>query len=204
MIGTTNHKTDSLYLPAADRRHYIAWSDLEVSPRSSDDWKEYYRWLDDGGDRHVTAFLDARDLSGFDPKAPPEKTETFWEIVNASLQPEESELADVLESFAGGAVTIKMVIQKATNSHYDELCSFLLDRTKRRVITGRMEKAGYTAVRNQDAKSDGHWRIGGRRCVAYAPKGLSAGEAAKRVDDMIKQFEAEAKRVDDLMQARGR
>ena len=57
------------------------------------------------------------------------------------------------------------------------------------------------AVRNQDAK-DGHWKIGGRRCVAYIPKSLSAGEAAKRVDDMIKQAEAEVKRMDDLMRTR--
>src|ERR1700740_505193 len=26
-IITTNHKTDGIYLPADDRRHYVAWSD---------------------------------------------------------------------------------------------------------------------------------------------------------------------------------
>ena len=203
VIATTNHKTDGLYLPADDRRHYIAWSDLEVSPRSSDHWKEYYRWLDDGGDRHVTAFLDARDLSESTPRPRPRRRRHSGRSSTPASQPEESELADVLKSFAGGAVTIHMVIKKATDSHYDELCRFLLDRTKRRVITGRMEKAGYTAVRNQDAKSDGHWKIGGRRCAAYAPKGLSAGEAARRVSDMINQAEAEIKRYDQ-MAARGR
>ena len=26
LIITTNHKTDGIYLPADDRRHYVAWS----------------------------------------------------------------------------------------------------------------------------------------------------------------------------------
>jgi len=28
VVITTNHKTDGIYLPADDRRHYVAWSDL--------------------------------------------------------------------------------------------------------------------------------------------------------------------------------
>ena len=28
VIITTNHKADGIYLPADDRRHYVAWSDL--------------------------------------------------------------------------------------------------------------------------------------------------------------------------------
>ena len=28
LIITTNHKTDGIYLPADDRRHYVAWSNL--------------------------------------------------------------------------------------------------------------------------------------------------------------------------------
>src|SRR5262249_13870131 len=29
MIITTNHKTDGIYLPGDDRRHYVAWSDVK-------------------------------------------------------------------------------------------------------------------------------------------------------------------------------
>ena len=29
VIITTNHKTDGIYLPADDRRHFVAWSDLD-------------------------------------------------------------------------------------------------------------------------------------------------------------------------------
>jgi hypothetical protein len=188
VIATTNHKTDGLYLPSDDRRHYIAWSDLEASPRSASEWTDWYKWLDSGGDRHVAAFLDARDLRRFDPKAPPEKTEAFWEMVNASRYPEEGELADVLESFNKCAVTLDMVSQRAIERRYGELATFLQDRAKRRVITGRMDKAGYSSVSNQDAK-DRLWKIGERRCVIYCPKGLSTAEALKLVGDRIKQGE---------------
>ena len=27
VVMTTNHKTDGIYLPADDRRHFVAWSD---------------------------------------------------------------------------------------------------------------------------------------------------------------------------------
>ena len=188
VIGTTNHKTDSLYVPADDRRHYVAWSSLEASPRSAAKWKKYYRWLDGGGDRHVTAFLDARDLSKFDAKAPPPKTKAFWEIVAASVQPEEGELADVLEKIGKRAVTLDMVIVKAIELKYNDLAGFLQDRTKSRVVAGRMDKAGYTAVANPDA-TDRAWKIGGRRRVVYAPKALNVGEALKLVKTLIKDGE---------------
>ena len=29
VIITTNHKTDGIYLPADDRRHFVAWCDLD-------------------------------------------------------------------------------------------------------------------------------------------------------------------------------
>ncbi len=45
----------------------------------------------------MAAYLAARDLSRFDPKAPPLKTPAFWDIVDANRAPEDSELTDALE-----------------------------------------------------------------------------------------------------------
>ena len=36
---TTNYKTDGVFLPADDRRHYVAWSDLEVKDFELGYWK---------------------------------------------------------------------------------------------------------------------------------------------------------------------
>jgi hypothetical protein len=76
VIITTNHKNDGIYLSADDRRHYIAWS-----PRQKEDerfqggyWKALWAYYDAGGLQHVAAYLHARDISKFDPKAPPPKT----------------------------------------------------------------------------------------------------------------------------------
>lgn len=51
--------------------------------------EQILRMEDGGGAVHVAAHLDAVDLSTFDPKAPPKKTDAFWEIVNASVPPDQ-------------------------------------------------------------------------------------------------------------------
>jgi hypothetical protein len=43
----------------------------------------------------------ALDLSDFDPKAPPLKTEAFWAIVAGSHVPEDAELADAIDKLGG-------------------------------------------------------------------------------------------------------
>jgi len=70
-------------------------------------------------------------------------------------------------------VTINMVIKRALDrGTYGDLVSFLQDRTKRRVIASRMDKAGYSPIRNPDAK-DRQWTINGRRYAVYVPKGVA-------------------------------
>src|SRR5690606_14429731 len=70
VIITTNHKTDGIYLPADDRRHFVAWSDLTKEDFPADYWSRLWRWYGNGGIEHVAAYLATLDLSGFDPKAP--------------------------------------------------------------------------------------------------------------------------------------
>ena len=53
--------------------------------------------VDNGGREIVAHYLATLDLSGFNPKAPPPKTEAFWEIVDASRAPEDAEMADALD-----------------------------------------------------------------------------------------------------------
>ena len=84
LILTTNHKTDGIYLPAEDRRHYVAWSTRTKEDFSQQYWKELWGWYYTGGFEHVAAYLTELDLSAFDPKAPPPKTAAFWDIVNAN------------------------------------------------------------------------------------------------------------------------
>ena len=56
VVITTNHKTDGIYLPADDRRHYVAWSHLTRDDFPNEYWKDLYRWYEVDGTQHVTHF----------------------------------------------------------------------------------------------------------------------------------------------------
>ena len=48
-MTTTNHKTDGIYLPADDRRHYVAWSNFTKENFTPKYWNRLWRWYHDGG-----------------------------------------------------------------------------------------------------------------------------------------------------------
>jgi hypothetical protein len=169
VIITTNHKTNGIYLPADDRRHYVAWSDLPENPFPDAYWRELWSWYDHDGAGHVAAYLAGLDLSGFNPKAPPPKTPAFWEIVDANRAPEDAELADVLERLGmPETVTIQQLIRNAPEPFNE----WLGDRKNARLIPHRLEECGYVAVRCSSTK-DGRWKVGGKNQVVYAQASLS-------------------------------
>jgi hypothetical protein len=181
LIITTNHKTDGIYLPADDRRHFVAWSPRtkeEFSPRH---WNELWSWYQAGGYGHVGAYLTQFDLADFDAKAAPPKTAAFWDIVSASVAPEDSELADVLDALGNpDAVTLAQLIEQSSGTAAAE---WLLERKNRRALPHRMERCGYVPVRNPDA-DDGLWKLQDRRQVIYAKARFSLRDqiaAARRV-----------------------
>lgn len=176
VIITTNHKTDGIYLTADDRRHFVAWSEAAREDFASDYWTRLYGWYGHGGDGHVAAYLNALDLSGFDPKAPPVKTPAFWAVVQAGEAPESSELRDVVESMGSpSAITIDQLAQAAYDMQLYDLSSDLRDRKARRQIPHKLERVGYGMVRNPDAQ-DGAFKVCGMRKTVYARGVLSLSE----------------------------
>jgi hypothetical protein len=192
VIITTNHKASGIFLPSGDRRHYVAWSDCELTDFDEDYWKKLWGWYYNGGLQHVAAYLAELDISSFNPKAPPPKTAAFWDIVDANRPPEEAELADVFEKLENPpAVTIAMI--KATVPAGDNgIGDWIRDRRNRRAIPHRLHEAGYDPVRNPDAK-DGMWKIGDARCVVYSKRDLPVQEqirAAQKVAERPPSKEA--------------
>ena len=180
VVITTNHRTDSLYLPADDRRHYVAWSDLTKEDFTAMYWTDLWRWYQEEGTRHVAAYLTAYDLSGFDAKAPPPKTAAFWDIVDAGRAPEDAELADALDRLdTPQAVTLDEI----AGPYPSEFSAWLKDRKNARQIPHRLEAVGYVAVRNPSAK-DGLWRLEGRRQVVYARHDLSLRDRLEAAKNM--------------------
>jgi hypothetical protein len=172
VIITTNHKADGIFLPADDRRHYVAWSELTKEDFQQEYWTTLWQWFETGGVGQVCAYLNTLDLSDFNPKAPPPKTAAFFEIVNANRAPEEAELADAIDLLGNpNAITIDMLMTKCM----DEMVEWLRDTKNKKRISHRLESIGYSNVQNEDAK-DGLWRIAGRRQTVYAKKTLSLRE----------------------------
>jgi uncharacterized protein DUF5906 len=169
VIITTNHKADGIFLPADDRRHYVAWSDTTKENFAIDYWLKLWGWYENDGYGHVTAYLAGLDLSAFDAKAPPPKTAAFWDIVDSNRAGEDAELADVLDRLGNPDATTLARVQNEATGDFE---TWIRDRKNRRQIPYRFEKCGYVPVRNE-AADDGLWKIGDRRQVVYALARLS-------------------------------
>jgi hypothetical protein len=173
VIITTNHKTDGLYLAPDDRRHYVAWSDITLNDFDDHYFPALFAWYAAGGLAHVAAWLCAYDLTEFDPKAPPRKTDAWHDIVDANRAPEDAELADALDSLSyPDALTIEDLMSDTTPTAFRD---WLRDRKNRRQVPHRFSKCGYVAVRNPYA-NDGLWVISRRRQVIYARQSMTKQE----------------------------
>jgi hypothetical protein len=178
VIITTNHKGDGMFLPADDRRHFVAWSQCPRDPFPADYWNQLYDWYRSGGAAHVAAYLRALPLDDFDAKASPPKTAAFWDIVASNQAPEDAEFADALDSLRWpDVVTVSAIARVAS----EDFRSWLTDRRNSRRIPHRLDDCGYVAVRNRHA-ADGLFKVHGKRCAIYARKTLSPREALEAAE----------------------
>jgi hypothetical protein len=186
IIITTNHKLDGIYLPADDRRHYVAWSDATKEEFPPEYWNEMYRWYNGGGVRHVAAYLANYDLSDFDFKAPPPRTAAFLDIVAANRSPEDAELADALDACKNpDVITLSELIDESRRAGNVDFANWLGERKNSRAISHRMQGVGYVSVRNDSVK-DGLWKLRGRRQVVYARAELSIHDRISAARKLIR------------------
>lgn len=186
VVMTTNNKTNGIYLPGDDRRHFVAWSNATKDEFSPQYWRDLYFWYhNENGIGHVAAYLRSLDLSQFDPKQPPPKTAAFRDIVDSSRSSEDAELSDVIEGLGNPSVTTLARI--ANYPAIDEsFRTWLLDRRNSRQIPHRLEAAGYVAVRNDADKTDGRWKIDGKRQVIYGRRELSVHDRMAAATALIR------------------
>jgi hypothetical protein len=188
VILTTNYPRDGLYLPPDDRRHYVAGTEVTKDDFEEGYWAEHWAWYRAGGLADVVAYLREIDLSNFDPKKPPEKTEAFWRMVDGGMAPEVPELRDVLDRLgevdATGKqqppVVVTLTRVKEALPAGGDLYKWLSDPKNARTIPHRFESCGYVPVRNSSAES-GLWVIAGRRQVVYGRMDVVPDERLKAV-----------------------
>jgi hypothetical protein len=170
IIILTNYRTDGIYLSEQDRRHFVAWSELRKTDFPDGYFTDIWKWFDNGGAEHVAAYLSELDLSDFNPKLPPPKTEAWRTIVSAHYAPEAAELADTIDKLGNpAALILDDLVSKAPHLEW------LYEPKSRRVIPHRMEDCGYLRVCNPD-NTQGLWTVKGKKCAIYARKELKAAE----------------------------
>jgi hypothetical protein len=175
VVMTTNYKAGGIYLPADDRRHFVAWSTCKKEDFEPEYWNDLWGFYENGGVADIVAYLRGLDLGLFDAKAPPPKTPAFWAIVDANAAPEDGELADLLDKIGNpDAVTLTRLIENSRDAQgfIAGIGEWLNERKNRRLIPHRMEACGYVPVRNPAADS-GLWVILGKRQAIYAKATLS-------------------------------
>jgi hypothetical protein len=164
------------------------------------------------GYAHVRAFLEKRDISAFNPKAPPKRNDAFYAALATSEPAEEGEMADVIEAMDNPpAFTITMALNKATvlaskdiNGKPDatSFAFWLGDRKNRRKIPHRMEDCGYSPLRNRDVGGSGTWRVDGKRQMIYVKSGLPPEERQKAAEDLADKPRQYAEQSDNVVPMR--
>jgi hypothetical protein len=188
VLQTTNNK-GAIFLPPDDRRHFIGWSHRTASDFPEQFWLDLWAWYRREGFRHVAAYLRALDLSTFNPKAPPPKTQTFHEIVEMSRPTEDSALAALLDWMERPvAVTVKCLLRKCALDilNYGELSAWLNDRGSRKKIPKRLDGCGYVRVNNDDDERDGQFGFGSEKRVVFGRKDLTTRERTHAAEQLAK------------------
>jgi len=171
VVVTTNHR-DALFLPPNDRRFYVAFSERLGEEFPAAYWNEFWDWYKAGGFEHVAAYLLTYDLTGFDPKAEPPKTDAFWAMVSVDRSSEHSDLADTIDALGRpDALAINQLIEKAPDLEW------LHALKMRRMVRRRLEDNDYLFVINPATRnSTGMWVIKGKRQAIYARRALTIAE----------------------------
>jgi hypothetical protein len=156
-IMTSNYKVSGLYLPADDRRHFVAWSNVPEGSYDAPYWTRYWKRLENGGAEAVAAHLRNLDISKFDPKAAPPKTQAFWEIVDSLRTAEGGDMADMIEGLGNPAIlTVWFIVEEAKRANLQKFAEWLEDPKNRRKTSIELEENGYQRLANRHDRR-GRW-----------------------------------------------
>lgn len=145
-VFITTNDWMSMYIPPEDRRMFMMhsplpqkWNEAEGMPLY---FVELFDWFEHGGAGHVAAWLRARDLSAFNPKAQVART-SGWGAVAASWGEPEDCVAAALDHLGKPDVLLGQELAAPQFDHQDELATMLKSPRK---IAHRMTRAGYVQI----------------------------------------------------------
>ena len=218
-IYSTNHKTDGMYWPAEDCRHFFAWSDRTRADMQTDYWrnywndwgygiqrddvnkdefwKGYWKHLREGADYHVVAYLMQPELiADFNPGATPPHTEAWHAVVAANSNPEDDKLADLLDQMGDmvdflGVDRPNAVTIGMITSHRDcpSDVAEFFTTAKNNRAWPHRLEVAGYAAVRNAAAKDGRWRVAGSRQTIYVKREFGAAEAQRAAQDLIESVE---------------
>jgi hypothetical protein len=99
LVLAFSNERAAITIPATDRRWFVVWSD--AGPLPPHEAERLWAWYYDGGMAHVAAWLDARDVSAFNPGAAPPVTEAKLAMVDLGLSGGEAFIAELAKNREG-------------------------------------------------------------------------------------------------------
>lgn len=106
LVLAMSNRRDAIALSKEDRRWFVCWTTAPRMPPSES--AALWAWLESGGFAACAAWLQARDVSAYNPGAAPPWTESKEALVGAGRSLAESWLVDLIErdkgEFAAGVV----------------------------------------------------------------------------------------------------
>ncbi len=192
-VITTNSAKGSLHIPVSDGRYYVASSSIASREEIDHDgyFEKLYRWLyEDGGREAVADYLMTLDVSGFDPKRPPQRTQAWWNVVSASNTEEDVALADALDKLRWpDVITLEELTRRMPGFEVDT-------RNAMKALVHRLDRLerAYVIAANTDAE-DGRWKVGSRKVTYYVRRELTMPDRMKAVKAKIR---ADKNRREDI------
>lgn len=145
-VFITTNDWMSMYIPQEDRRMFIMHSHAKqnwhVDEQRPFYFSEFFSWMEYGGAKHVAAWLAARNLTKFDPKAQIQKT-AGWGAVAASWGEPEDAISWVIDYLKNPDVLLGYDLINVQFDHKDDVSNLMKSPRK---ITHRMNAAGYVNI----------------------------------------------------------
>jgi hypothetical protein len=147
-VFITTNDWMAMFIPPEDRRMFIMhsslpqrWHEAEGDPRY---FEKLFEWFEAGGAKAVGAWLAARDLSGFNPKAQVERT-AGWEAVATSWGEPDDAIMQALDILEKPPIVFGSELLGVSFDGAEEVAAMLKSPRK---ISHRMQRAGYVAIKN--------------------------------------------------------
>jgi hypothetical protein len=192
-VFMTTNEPAALFIPEEDRRMFVLHSFLprqwHLAEGDPGYFERLFGWFAAGGIGHVAAWLRARDLRAFNPKAPPPRT-AGWDAVASSWETPDDAFTRALERMGHPPVFFgQELLDGAGLDDRDEVAGALKSPRK---IAHRMQRDNYLLRRRAD---------GGDRWVFRAADGSRVFRS--RLAFVRSEFAADPAQVDRMIEERG-